>query len=521
MSIFGRFFRRADPVDLSEPSGPPVYEEIASTSDGRDITLGYVDNIPLLPNRDPVLAAKSGGNLLLYEQVYSDEHVKLCLDQRQLGLISKDWYVEPGGTARADKKAAALVEEALNRVDWDSATQKMLMGVFYGYGVAECLWTRDGATVTLDAIKVRKQRRFGFAPDGSLRLLTMSKPLGEPLPPRKFWCFATGAWDDDEPYGLGLAHWLYWPVWFKRNVTKFWLVYLEKFGMPTAVGKYPPGAAPDDKRKLLAAVKAVHRDSGITIPEGMMIELLEASRASGADYAAFWDRMNATIAKIILGQSFSTEGSGGQYKGDNLMDVREDLIKADADLINKSFTQTVASWLTDWNYPGAAVPQVWRRIDDEPDLKATSETHRNVFALGYRPTLAEVKEIYGGDWEESKPQQPETGGGSLADRIKAGIARNQAADAGDSTDLAEGAVDSDPTPVTAYADQLAERGRDSLKGWLETIRARVDAAESLEQLRDELLTMYGDLPADELAKVMGTAFAAADLAGRFDVARGD
>jgi phage gp29-like protein len=171
--------------------------------------------------------------------------------------------------------------------------------------------------------------------------------------------------------------------------------------------------------------------------------------------------MNSTISKIILGQSFSTEGHGGQYKGDNLMDVREDLIKADADLINKSFTQTVATWLTDWNYPGAAVPQVWRRVDDEPDLKATSETHKNVFALGYRPTLAEVKETYGGDWEEAKPAQPEPGAGSLADRLKAGIERNRAADT--TTDLAEtshgGCCGHPPVslaaPATGFADQDA------------------------------------------------------------------
>lgn len=431
MGFFDRFSSRSFPVNLAQAdSGPPLLEEVATTEDGRDIARGYVDNLDLLPNSDPVLMAKGGGTLELYEQLYSDDQVKLCFDQRQLGLISKEWYVEPGGSSRADKKAAALVEDVLNHVAWDKATQKMLMGVFYGYGVAECLWATDGSTIMLDALKVKNRRRFAFGPDGSLKLLTTRQPRGEPLPPRKFWAFATGATDDDEPYGRRLAHWLYWPVWFKRNVTKFWLVYLEKFGMPTAVGKYPSGANPDDKKKLLAAVRAIHQDSGITIPEGMMIELLEATRTSGADYVAFWDRMNATIAKIILGQSFSTEGHGGQYKGDNLMDVLEDLIKADADLINQSFSQTVATWLTDWNYPGAAVPRVWRRVNNKPDLKALSETHKNVFALGYRPTLAEVKEIYGGEWEEVKPAPS---AGSLAGRLRAGVERNRT-----TTDLAKG-----------------------------------------------------------------------------------
>ena len=60
-------------------------------------------------------------------------------------------------------------------------------------------------------------------PDGTLDL----------MPDRKFWTISTGAEHSDEPYGVGLARSLYWPVWFKRNNVQFWLIFLEKFGMPT------------------------------------------------------------------------------------------------------------------------------------------------------------------------------------------------------------------------------------------------------------------------------------------------
>jgi hypothetical protein len=52
------------------------------------------------------------------------------------------------------------------------------------------------------------------------------------MPERKFWTFSAGAATDDEPYGLGLGHFLYWPVFFKRNDIKFWLIFLEKFAAP-------------------------------------------------------------------------------------------------------------------------------------------------------------------------------------------------------------------------------------------------------------------------------------------------
>src|SRR5690606_41171473 len=64
-------------------------------------------------------------------------------------------------------------------------------------------------------------------------------------------------------YGLGLAHWLYWPVYFKRGGLKLWLTFLDKFGAPTVRGTYPPNATAEEKQRLLAALEAVTSESGV------------------------------------------------------------------------------------------------------------------------------------------------------------------------------------------------------------------------------------------------------------------
>lgn len=58
------------------------------------------------------------------------------------------------------------------------------------------------------------------------------------------------------PYGLGLAHQLYWPVFFKKQGLGFWLRALEKFGAPTGMGVYPAGSDKATQEKLL---RAIHR----------------------------------------------------------------------------------------------------------------------------------------------------------------------------------------------------------------------------------------------------------------------
>jgi phage gp29-like protein len=386
-------------------------KEIASTQDGRDITRGYVDALPLLPPQDRLLQLKGGGDLMIYQEVMRDEQVKACFGQRTEAVVSRPWEVRPGGKMRRDIQAAKFIEEQVKQLNWDDITKKMLSGVFYGYAVAEALWKQDGSFIVFDmdrkGIKVRDRRRFGYAPDMSLRLKTSKSPLGEPVPDKKFWSFCTGADHDDEPYGLGLAHWLYWPVFFKRNGIQFWLTFLEKFGTPTVKGEYPEGTPETEQNKLLDALRSIRRDSAFVVPQGMTAELLEATRGGTADYTSLYDRMDAAIARATLGQTASTQGTPGRLGNDDLQgDVRMDIVKADADLVCMSFNGTFVRWLTEWNFPGAALPQLWRIIEDPEDLDALAERDKKITEMGYKPTLKHIMDKYGGEWTEKTETPP-------------------------------------------------------------------------------------------------------------------
>lgn len=390
---------------MTETITKPEKNEIATTRDGRDITRGFVNNLPLLPSQDSLLALKGNGSLKIYQEVLRDEQVKACFNQRVRAVISRPWEVRAGGTKLQDKKAAEFVTEQLKKLAFDDITEKMLYGVFYGYAVAEAIWAIDGSTIVAKEIRVRDRVRFAFAPDMSLRLKTMQHPMGEILPDRKFWHFCTGADHHDEPYGLGLAHWLYWAVFFKRNGIKFWLTFLEKFGTPTAKGTYQPGTSDEEQDKLLNALRDIQNDSAVIMPEGMTAELLEATRSGTADYKSLVELMDNAIAKVTLGQTASTQGTAGRLGNDDLQgDVRLDIVKADADLVCMSFNNTIVRWLTEWNFPGAAIPQVWRIVEEPEDLNQRSERDSKINSMGFKPKLAYINETYGGDWEEKAPE---------------------------------------------------------------------------------------------------------------------
>jgi phage gp29-like protein len=503
-------------IDPNQIPATPERNEIATTRDGRDITRGYILPMASLAPQDEVLAARGAGNYTLYREVLRDDQVAAVFAQRRLAVTSCEWEVRPGGEKRLDRQAAEFLKEQLKRLSWDAITERMLYGVFYGYAVAECLWGREGARVTLEAIKVRDRRRFAY--DGEMRLRLRTSAAYEPgelLPPAKFWSFCTGADHDDEPYGLGLAHWLYWPVFFKRHGVKFWLIFLEKFGMPTGLGKYPAGTSPSDQAKLLEAVQAIATDSGVIVPDGMLLGLVEAARSGTADYTALVNMMNAAIAKVVLGQTLTTEAVGGQYKAEVQMDVRQDLVKADADLVCQSFNRSVAKWLTEWNFPGAATPEVWRLVEKPEDLSELATRDKTLSEVGYKPTLARVQETYGEGYEPAAPVgappssvRPEFVEGRT---LRTGLG----APTGEGAEFAEAPEFPDQAALDAAIDaigagELNAQGRRLLAPIVERLREGMDPTDLLGWLAEA----YPEMDDGRLQETLARMIFASELWGR-------
>lgn len=397
INLFSRFF-------AAPAAKKTIRNEIATIGDGRDVTRGYIQSgYPLQP-QDDILNTRSYQNKTgydLFRDLLTDWAVFSTLQQRRLAMVSAETEVIPGGTKRADKNAARFIEETLQQISFDRLCNGMHYGIYYGFGVGENLYGMDGNNVILERIKVRDRRRFVFDDAMQLRLLTSADSTqGEQLPDKKFWVFSTGADHDDDPYGIGLAHWLYWPVFFKRNGVKFWLIGNEKYASPTAMGFFPPGTSLVDQKKLLSALKAIQTDAAIILPEGIKAELMEASRSGSADHHQLCQYMDHAIQKIILSQNAPADSTSSKMNvSSQEPPTWQRLVKSDADLICESFNQSAVKWLVEWNFPGAALPRVYRRTEPPADIAQRSEIQRRIFDMGYRPTLQQIQDEYDGEWE--------------------------------------------------------------------------------------------------------------------------
>lgn len=390
---------------------PDLFIEIATTRDGRDITQPYVRG--LRDAKDPKLAGAVDWGA--YDVVLNDDQVFSTMQQRIGAVVARNWTVVAGDeNDPRSVKAAERFDETLKRLPWDRITRKMLMATFYGYAVGEIIWeVRDGF-FDWKAIKVRHARRFRYDDEDRLRMLTPGNMQGEIMPERKFWVHAVGAADDDQPYGQGLAHWLYWPTLFKRNGIRFWNIFLDKFGTPTAKGTYPRGSSGPEINKLLAALQAIATDSGFVVPEGMAVELLSATRSGVADFHQLCAYMDGAIAKVTLSQTMTTDNGSSRSQSQTHADVRDDVVQTDSDDLTDSFINGSdgdggpVRWWTDFNFgPDVAAPIVRRQVEEEEDTKTSAETDKVLGETGWVRTEESFRDTYGEGWvRKDDPQAP-------------------------------------------------------------------------------------------------------------------
>ena len=377
---------------------------IASTADGRDITRPFVHG--LQQPRDPRLLRSVDWGV--YDVILEDDQVFSTLQQRRNAVVSRNWDVVPGDDDDPRSVAAAEdLKDNLLRIGWDRITDKMLYAVFYGYSVGELLW--GVPEFDFANIHIRHARRFRYDDEGRLRLLTRANIVGEIMPERKFWVVTSGASDDDEPYGRGLAEWLYWPTLFKRNGMRFWNNFLDKFGSPTALGKYRPGTAASEIDNLLAAMQAIATDAGIAIPEGMAIELLQVAKSGVADYEMLCRYMDEAIAKIVLSQTMTTQDGSSNSQAQVHAGVKLEVVKSDADLLSDSFNAGPARWFTDWRYgTDVASPRVMRDVEEEIDTRNQAETDKIHLENGWERTDESFRDTYGDGYVRTAAKSPET-----------------------------------------------------------------------------------------------------------------
>ena len=364
-----------------------------------------------------------------YKRILEDDQVYAAWQQRRLALVDREIDVRPGGTDKASEMAADWLKEQVEHLDFPSIIEDAHYGIYYGFSVSEMMYAQDGRHVAIDNILVRDRTRFRITHDWQLRLIDTEEGQdpGMEIPPNKMWVFQSGGTHVDESYGMGVAHYLYWLVLFRRGVIRDWLSYLERFAGPTAIGKYPPGAPEKDIQRLVESLLAFRSDSAIALPEDMLIETIQNNSTAATDYGAPYDRFTSAISKVILSGTMTMEDGSSLSQAQVHADVAESVQRADARRVYGSLSRPSPygpapfQWLTAWNFPNAKVPHLFAQFETPEDVNKVAVRDELLSRIGIRPDQDKVDKTYGPGYKisdlgnvyaQTSPaqQQPETGG---------------------------------------------------------------------------------------------------------------
>jgi phage gp29-like protein len=504
----------------------------------------------------------------LYEDIERDAHAFSVLQTRKMDVVHREWMVEPGGEKRADKKLAEMVETQLKNLSihaleeeqgetvlslssgFDNTCYGLLNSVLNGVSYGEIMWAQDGREIYPEEIRIRKPRRFGYVLGDRgyrLRLLTRENPLeGEPVPPRKI--LVHHHQPEHGPYGLGLGHRLYWPCFFKREDIKFWLLFVDKFAAPSAIVKYPRSASEEEKATGLDALNAIATETGIAIPEDMMIELLEAQRSGSINcYESLARWCDEQISEAVLGQTGTTNQSsgGGSRARDEVAErVSLKLAKFDADMLSETLNKQLVKWICHFNDPTAEPPKVWRRfpeLEEFEDLNARAGRDKTIVdMMGRKPTEKYIVDTYDIELEEPEEEGPDPlqqlfggeGEEGAATASETGLEAEAEAEVPEEAPTEEPAETEEEVPAPAFAEVNPREHKDAaddytdraqaqiqktLEEWTLQLQEAVEASNNWQELEQRLFSLFPELNDAQFAEVLGQAIATAELAGRYEV----
>jgi SPP1 gp7 family putative phage head morphogenesis protein len=498
-------------------------QEIASRGAAYDFT----ELVGLLPDPDPILQ-KRGDGVEILEQLTGDGHLISVMQSRKMGTLKQEFKWEPG--VDEDGKPSSQSEQLckdfqreFKEVKHHDLISSILDAPYYGMTPIELSYEPGDGHIKLKNAVAKPVRWFGYDEENEPRFKSLDQPDdGEELPWGKF-VFARHFPTYDNPYGLRLLSRCFWPITFKKGGLKFWVTFMEKYGMPFLLGHYAKGTSPDEQLSMLDKLKRMVRDAVAVVPEGDKIEMLGGSGKTGGGYMIFdkmKSAMDAEVSKVIQGQTLTSEaGESGSYGlGKVHGEVLSDFQDSDRTL-TKTTMDEIASTYGKINTDGVPPPtcKFFEAEDPQTDFanrdKVLEEAGRVKFSksyyvrrYGYQKDDFELvePEVTPTPFTELKASKAEEGVISFAEKKVKKV---------DELELALRSQKQLDELVNIYVQEAG----DSFAILKKTLRTWLKGQDSLETALGDVTSLFDLFKADEIESSVFAALIDADRIGTASV----
>lgn len=241
-----------------------------------------------------------------------DGHVACEIGKRRRAIVGLDWHVRPPRNAdAAEKRDAEMLAEIIEDATWFyDLLFDFTDAILKGFSANELQWDYIEKQQIVTGYEFRDQNLFKTHPENRNELrLNDGSHLGEM--PRAFgWAMHTHKSKSGYIHRTGLVSVLSWPFLFKNYSVRDLAEFLEIYGLPVRLGKYPSGATHKEKMTLLRAVMSIGHNAGGIIPKGMEIDFQSAANGQSDPFEAMIRWCELTQSKAILGGTLTSQADG-------------------------------------------------------------------------------------------------------------------------------------------------------------------------------------------------------------------
>jgi phage gp29-like protein len=327
----------------------------------RETAWNYYRVLGFLPNPSETLR-KLSKDIAEYKYLLEDAHISGVFGSRKAGTLCQGWELNQNNANDKQYKTIKALFDAWPVYDIMS---EALNCIFFGYQPVEVLWERVNGMILPKEAAPKDPDWFRFSDLNELRYLTKRNMVtGEPVPNYKF-LLPRFRPSYERPYGRPLGSTVYWYAKMIHAGFRFFTQFVEKFGQPWVMAKYPLGTQKARVQELLNMLDTTVQDGVTAYPSEWEVEALDVNKTSSSViFKDFIELCKEQISIAMLGQNLTTQVSGGSFAASKTHgEIRTDIVAEDTRIMENMF-DTLISWIYELNFGES---------DNKPEFKLTQK----------------------------------------------------------------------------------------------------------------------------------------------------
>lgn len=334
----------------------------------------------------------------LYELIEErDPHIYAELNKRRLAITGLERkIIPPRDASQSELDRTQELSEMIDEISCiEDAEYDITDAIGKGFVALEFHW-KPGDAWLPEKLDFIPQRLFQINREtGDLEYLKMGIP--EPLRPFG-WLVHEHRGKSGYIEKAALFRILAWTYAFKTYSVKDLHRFLELYGMPLRLGKFPAGIDTKQRNELLRAVRNIGNDGAGIIPSTMAIDFLQVQKGQADDFLRvieYWERKQSLA---ILGGALTSQADG--KTSTNALGIVHDKVRQeikinDVKQISPSFRDQLLRpiCLINGLFPENRIPHWQYDVEEIPDRDLLSNVLSKAVSLGMEIDVNDAHDI--------------------------------------------------------------------------------------------------------------------------------